>query len=182
MQIVSFIDTSSGVNTAAGVNRNIYFVASFSNTVRASTGVFLSNVDRQVSRLVEQQLVSRGGSINLAAGLDALAAEYATVTVSLPAFAVLVAAGSSSRTAAVAAAARVRASFGGALSLACIPLGSAANVETLEAIAGTGLRGEALVYETPLFGRIGVLLQRGLTAVGAIRRPQHPPPTRCGAV
>eukprot|EP00892_Ulva_mutabilis_P010419 jgi/Ulvmu1/774/UM010_0148.1 len=163
-QIVAFIDASSGVGTAAGINRNIYYVASFASTVRGSTGLFLSNADHAVSRLVAQQLTpaSRGGTINLAAGLNDLTAQLRTLTAPLPALAVLVAAGSSSRTAAAGAADSLRGS-GDAVTLACVALGSAANVATLDAIASTGVNDTRLSLESP-FSLIGLSLQLLLDA------------------
>ena len=166
MQLISFIDSSSGVNTAAGVNRNIYYVTSFSNTVRGSTGLFLSNSDRQVSRLVAQQLTYRSGSISLTAGINDLATQYATLAVSIPGVAIIVAAGSSSRSAAVTATNRLRSSYSGGLSVVCVPLGSTTNVATLTAIAGSGLNGSPLVYRTQQFGRISTLLGTAVSELG----------------
>ena len=166
MQLISFIDSSSGVNTAAGVNRNIYYVTSFSNTVRGSTGLFLSNADRQVSRLVAQQLTYRSGSISLTAGINDIATQYATLAVYIPGAAIIVAAGSSSRSAAVAAANRLRSSYSGGLSVVCVPLGGTTNVATLTAIASSGLNGSPLVFGTQQFGQISTLLGRAVSALG----------------
>lgn len=173
MQLISFIDSSSGVNTAAGVNRNIYYVNAFSTAVRISTRVFLSNADRQVSRLIEQFFIYRGGSIdvgiNLAVGIDDLTAQISGITVSTPVCALVVAAGSSSRTAAVAAAGRLRSSYGGGVSIGCIPLGSAssANVATLAAIASTGLDGATLSRRAPAVSSIAAQCEAVLRSLGA---------------
>eukprot|EP00892_Ulva_mutabilis_P002683 jgi/Ulvmu1/12415/UM009_0065.1 len=165
-QLVSFVDGSSGVNSTAGVNRNIYYVSFFSGSIRGSTGVFLSNADRRVSlllqRLSDSRSISRSGTTDLAVGLDDLTARYRDVSTAIPALAFVVAAGTSSRTAAVSAAGRLRTGFGGALSLACISLGDGANTGTLAAIASEGLGGEALLFESPFFTEIAQFLQRGL--------------------
>ena len=175
MQLISFIDSSSGVNTAAGVNRNIYYLNAFSTSVRSSTRVWLSNADRQVSRLVEQFFVYRGGSVNLAAGLDDLTAQISGLSVSTPALALLLAAGSSSRTATVSAAARLLNSYNGGVSLGCVGLRSsltanaATNLDTLGEIVSTGLRGASLL-RAPVLSSIAVQCTDILNRLGA--RPQ----------
>lgn len=169
VQLISFIDTSSGVDTAAGPNRNIYYLNTFSAAVRSSTSVFLSNAERQVSRLVEQFFVYRGGSIDLAVAIDDLTAQISSLTVSTPALALVVAAGSSSRPAAVAAADRLRSSYGGGVSLGCVPLGSVSseNVATLAAIASTGLVRSSLSLRAPSLLSIAAQCTSVLRSLGA---------------
>ena len=167
LQIISFIDSSSGVNTAAGANRNIYYVNAFSNSLRSSTGVFLTNTDRQVSRLVEALLVYRPGTINLAAGINDLAARFSGLTVGYPAVAIVVAAGSSSRSGAVSAANRLRASYGGAVSVGGVALGSGTNRGTLGAISDSGLDGTSLSFSTPSFSSIAARCASVLANAGA---------------
>lgn len=141
LQLISFIDSSSGDGS-----RNIYYVSTFSTAVRASTGVFLSNTDRRVSRLVAQLFVYRPGSTNLAVGIDDLTAQFSDLALSIPAVAILVAAGSSSRTSAVSAANRLRSAYSGGVSVGTIALGSGASTATLSAIASSGLGGDRLTF------------------------------------
>jgi len=173
--VIAFIDSTSGVNSASGANRNAYYITSFSNVAQDSTGVFLTNVGGQVSRLVAQRLVYRSGTINLAAGIDDLRDQFERLPVSMPAAALIVAAGSSSRSSGQVSADRLRSRnvYNGALSLACVSLGDQENNATLRVIASTGPDGGPLVATFPAlrpsrFTLINAAFQIFLTLFGAM--------------
>lgn len=169
VQAVAFIDASSGATSAAGTNTNLYYVNCFSSSVSTSTGTFLTNANRRVSTAVEQ-LAYAAGLTNIAAGLDDLALQFRSVSVTVSAIACVVTAGSSPRASVVAAGARLASSVAGGVSISAVAVGDGAAVQTLTAIASSSVTGVPLVFQPTVFTRISLLLTATFISVGALPR------------
>ena len=168
MQLAAFIDRSSAVTAAGRANRNLYYIVSFSNTVRDTSGtIFLTNDNRRVSRLVLQRFVYRRGTLNLAVALNNLAARFKSLSAAASASAVVLTGGTSARTAAVTAARGLRTSFASRVAIASIALTPRANIAVLEGISSIGIGGQRLVFQTSVSTRVESLLASSISSAGA---------------
>lgn len=176
VQLVAFIDRSSGVTSAGLANGNVYYITSFSGTVQDTSGtVFLTNTDRRVSRLVAQRFVYRSGTLNLAVALNDLAARFEALSSAASASAVVLTGGTSARDPTLTAARRLRTSVSSSVSISAIALTPSVNVAILESIVSRSVTGQRLVFQTSVFTRVGSLLTTSISTVGAPPASEIPP-------
>lgn len=167
VQLAAFIDRSSAVTSSGRANRNVYYVVSFSSTVRDTSGtVFLTNSNRRVSRLV-RRFVYRRGTLNLAVALRNLASRFQSLSTAFSASAVVVTGGTSARGAAVTAARGLRTSFTSGVVISSIALTTQVNIAVLEGISSIGVGGRRLVVQTSVITRLRTLLESSISSAGA---------------
>ena len=164
MQVVTFVDATSGADTPAGANSNRYYVNAFTATIVGTTGSFRTNTNRQVSRAVESNIEYIAGGTNIAAGVNDLTAQFEALPGTVAGVAVVVTDGRSSRAEATAAADRLRAA---GVVVAAVAIGGEVDRATLDGVASTGSDGEELVFETDQFEDIAGLLAAVFTRIGA---------------
>ena len=163
VQVVTFIDATSGADTPAGANSNRYYVNAFTATIVGTTSSFRTNTNRQVSRAVESNIEYIAGGTDIAAGVNDLTAQFEALPGTVAGVAVVVTDGRSSRAEATAAADRLRAA---GVEFAAVAIGGEADRTTLDAVASTGSDGEELVFETDQFEDIAGLLAAVFTRIG----------------
>lgn len=170
LQIITFVDITSGVNKTAAANSNRYYVNSFNGTVVGTTASFLTNSDRRVSRSIQSSFEFGAGGLDIAAGLEDLTAQFRRLPGPTSGLAVVVTNGRSSRAAAEAAADELRAE-GVTVAVVAIRLRSGdtrgVDLEMVEAVASTGRDGEELVFESTRVEDIVGLLAAVITRIGA---------------
>ena len=160
MQLVAFVESTS--------DRQLFYISGFGGTVRDSTGVFLTNVNRRVSLLIRERIVYRGGSsVNLAAVLDDFTARFTALTVRASASVVVLTGRTSPEAAVIAASHRLVISTSSRVSIAAVALTTRVNIATLNAFASRGVTGQSLVFRTSVFTRVSSLLGTSVTTVGA---------------
>lgn len=164
VQIVAFVDATSGADTNAGANNNRYYVNAFTSIVTDTTGSFLTNTNRRVSRRIENDIQYRAGGTSIAAGIQDLREKFLDLPRGAAGLAVVITDGRSTRSAAAAAANALRSA---GVTVAAVAIGDGVDRGTLEAVASTGSDGEELVFGTDRFDDIAGLLAEVFTRIGA---------------
>lgn len=173
VQMVAFIDATSGVNSAPGVNDNLYYASTFTFGVDASTGDFMTNDDRRVSQALEAlQYPGRSANV-IQVALDDIRGKFANLTTPAAGLAVAITDGQlsgqlnrargTSPELAEDAADRLR---DAGVTVATVGI-SSVDRPTLELISSAGADGEELVFEAAEFTDIGGLLSDALSSIGA---------------
>ena len=155
MQIITFVDATSGANTTVGAKSNRYYVNAFTSSIVGTTGSFLTNTNRRVSRSVQSSIEYAAGGTDIAAGIEDLTAQVQQLPAPIAGLAIVITDGRSTRAAAEG------------VTVAAVAIGGGADRPTLEAVASTGSDGEELVFETDRFDDIAGLLAAVFTRIGA---------------
>lgn len=163
LQIITFVDATSGANTTAGANSNRYYVNAFTSSIVGSTGSFLTNTNRRVSRSVQTNIEFSAGGTDIASGIEDLTAQFQELPGPIAGLAIVITDGQSTRAAAEAAANELRAE---GVTVAAVAIGGGVDRPTLEAVASTGSDGEELVFETDRFDDIAGLLAAVFSRIG----------------
>lgn len=161
MQIATFINQTSGVNTAEGVNSNAYYLNVFTSALVRSTGSFTTNSGGQAAAAVAALPRFSGGTV-IAAGIEDLTAQFQALGGTANKLAIVLTDGNGGAVLDAADALRAE-----GVTVVAVGLGGGPSARTLEDIASTGSDGSELVFANSEFSEIAALAVRALEAIGA---------------
>lgn len=180
-QVVAFIDRSSEVTTAGVANANVYYVMTYTSTLRAFTGpAFITNANRAVSSRVERfawlgSLVGQDQGL-LAVALNDLAERFEGLSLAASASAVVISASDGARNTpttadALEAGDRLRASYSAPVSIATVALTSSESTQLVRRVVSRDVQLNRLSVSTTVLARVEAVLTSLTSTTGAVPGP-----------